>query len=134
MSRHCSTGVVGEAGLKALFINDSTSGANWGDRAAAFSLKAMVAEAGATISGVITEDDLGLTRFGEPSADEDSPGLRRAMLRSITPPVVLGARRRVFRDVDLTADNRVIPHRWDGFRRAADLVIAAPDGTWPWLR
>ena len=123
-----------EVGLKVLFINDSTSSSNWGDRAAAFSLKAMVAEAGATISGVITEDDLGLTRFGEPSADEDSPGLRRAMLRSITPPVVLGARRRVFRDVDVTPDNRVIPHRWEGFRRAADLVMRAPDGPWPWLR
>ena len=56
------------------------------------------------------------------------------MLRSMIPPVVLVARRRVFKDVDLTADNRVIPERWEGFGRAADLVMAAPDGPWPWLR
>ena len=55
-------------------------------------------------------------------------------MRSIIPPVVLVARRRVFKDVDLTADNRVIPERWEDFGRAADLVIAAPDGPWPWLR
>ena len=59
---------------------------------------------------------------------------RRAILRSMIPPVILVARRRVFKDVDLTADNRVIPERWEGFGRAADLVIAAPDGPWPWLR
>ena len=75
MARHCSTGVVGEAGLKVLFINDSTSSANWGDRAAAFSLKAMVAEAGATISGIITEDDLGQTRFGERRRMKIPPGM-----------------------------------------------------------
>jgi hypothetical protein len=55
-----------EVGLKVLFINDSTSSANWGDRAAGFSLKAMVVEAGAKISGIITEEDLDLTQFGEP--------------------------------------------------------------------
>ena len=76
-SRWPSGSMPGAAGrrrsaLKVLFVNDSTSSSNWGDRAAAFSLKAMVAEAGATISGVITEDDLGLTQFGEPSADKDS--------------------------------------------------------------
>jgi hypothetical protein len=129
-----ATGLQLEVVLKVLFVNDSTSSSNWGDRAAAISLKAMVADAGASISGIITEEDLARTRFGEPSADEDSPGLRRAMLRSITPPVVLRARRRVFKDVDLTADNRVIPERWEGFRGAADSVLATPDGPWPWLR
>src|SRR4051812_4554010 len=109
-------GVVGEAGLKALFLNDSTSGANWGDRAAAFSLKAMVVEAGATSSGIITEDELGQTRFGgPPQARSSSKARQRAMLRSLIPPVVLAARRRVFADVDLTPDNRIIPARWEDF-------------------
>ncbi len=52
----------------------------------------------------------------------------------MVPPVILLARRRVFKGVDLTADNRVIPERWEGFGRAADLVMAAPHGPWPWLR
>jgi hypothetical protein len=124
-----------EVWLRVLFVNDSTSSANWGDRAAAFSLKAMVAEAGATISGIITEDDLARTQFGErPKARASPEDRRRAVLRSLVPPAVLGARRRVFRDVDLSADNRVIPERWHGFRRAADWVITTPDGPWPWLR
>jgi hypothetical protein len=36
--------------------------------------------------------------------------------------------------VDLTAGNRVIPERWEGFRDAADMVMAEPNGPWPWLR
>jgi hypothetical protein len=121
--------------LKVLFINDSTSSANWGDRAAAFSLKAMVAEAGAAISGIVTEDDLTQTQFGGRSRSGIS-GRRRhqAVLRSLIPPVVLAARRRVFKDVDVTADNRLIPERWEAFGRAADVVMARPDGPWPWLR
>lgn len=123
-----------EVVLKVLFINDSTSNANWGDRAAAFSLKAMVADAGASISGIITEEDLARTQFGGPPKDHHSSvDGRRAILRSMIPPVILVARRRVFKGGDRTADNRVIPERWEGFGRAADLVIATPDGPWPWL-
>jgi hypothetical protein len=119
--------------LKVLFINDSTSSANWGDRAAAFSLKAMVQEAGARITGIITEEDLARTQFGEPPKGRHVDG-GRALLRWMLPPVVLSARRRVFRGVDLTSGNRVIPERWEGFGPAADAVMATPDGPWPWLR
>jgi hypothetical protein len=121
--------------LKALFINDSTSSSNWGDRAAAFSLRAMVTEAGAEISGLITEEGLARTQFGGPPMDHHSSvDGRRAILRSLIPPVVLAARRRLFRDVYVTADNKVIPDRWEGFGRAADHVLAASGGPWPWLR
>ena len=56
----------------------STSSSNWGDRAAAFSLKAMVAEAGGDVSGIITEEDLARTQFGERPEDHHSfvPGRR----------------------------------------------------------
>ncbi len=130
-----ATRLQAEVGLNVLFINDSTSSSNWGDRAAAYSLKAMVAEAGATISGIITEEDLARTQFGGPPEDpHSSVHGRRAVLRSLIPPVILVARRRVFKGVDVTANNRVIPERWEGFGRAADLVSATPDGPWPWLR
>jgi Polysaccharide pyruvyl transferase len=120
--------------LKVLFVNESTTNSNWGDRAAAFSLKAMVAQAGATISGTITEDDLARTQFGErPKDQEVSVHGRRAILRSMIPPAILVARRRVFEGMDLTADNRVIPKQWEGFGRAADLVVATTQGPWPWL-
>ena len=52
----------------------------------------------------------------------------------MVPPAILVARRRIFKGVDLTAANRVIPEQWEGFGRAADLVIAARGGPWPWLR
>ena len=121
--------------MKVLFINDSTSSSNWGDRAAAVSLKAMVMQAGAAISGIITEEDLARTKFGErPTDHHPSSHGRRAIAQSMIPPAVLAARRRVFKGVDLTADNRVIPERWEDFRGAADHVMAAPDGPWPWLR
>ena len=121
--------------MKALFINDSTSNPNWGDRAAAFALKAMVAEAGAKISGVITEDDLARTQFGGPEKGRNpSEDWRRAITRWMVPPGMLGARRRLFKGEDMTADNRVIPDRWEDFGRAADLVVATLVGPWPWLR
>jgi hypothetical protein len=121
--------------LKVLFVNDSTSSSNWGDRAAAFSLKEMVVQAGANITGVITEGELAHTQFGSPPKDhQSSVHGRRAILRSLIPPVVLAARRRFLNGVGLSGDKRVIPERWDGFRRAADLVIDAPKGPWPWLR
>jgi Polysaccharide pyruvyl transferase len=121
--------------LKALFVNDSTSNANWGDRAAAYALKTMVAEAGASISGIITEDDLSRTMFGGSASDGvSSVDRRRAILRSLLPPVALMARRRILKGVDLTANNKVIPACWEDFGRAADTVMAAPGGPWPWLR
>ena len=122
--------------MKVLFINDSTSSSNWGDRAAAWSLKAMVAEADA-------EDQRHHHRGGP------CPDAVRGTFRRITtppcmggerscdgsiPPVMLVARRRVFKNVDVTADDGVIAGALGGLGRAADLVIAAPDGPWPWLR
>lgn len=120
--------------MNVLFVNDSTSNPNWGDRAAAFSLKAMIAGAGAHIGAVITEDDIVRTSFGEPQKDDHTPvDRRRTILRSILPPVLLAARRRAFKGVDLSADNRLIPERWEGFGAAADVVMAAPHAPWPWL-
>jgi len=50
--------------LKVLFINDSTTSANWGDRAAATSLKSMVAAAGGQDRPKCLGDDLALSSFG----------------------------------------------------------------------
>jgi hypothetical protein len=106
-----------------------------GGVAAAYLLKAMVAEAGASISGIATEGELARTSFGKPAWERlSAEDGRRAILRSILPPVILAARRRISNVVDMTAANRVIPECWEGFSRAADSVIAASDGPWPWLR
>jgi hypothetical protein len=121
--------------LKVLFINDSTTNANWGDRAAAISLRAMVTASGGRITHSISEDDLALSSFGGHFAYlEDAPrnGLRE-VIKAVTPPIVLVARRKMFRRVDLTAANRVIPERWEEFDTAAKTVLEAKDGTWPTL-
>ena len=39
----------------------------------------------------------------------------------------------MFKGVDLTAANRVIPERWEGFPDAAKAVLEARTGTWPSL-
>lgn len=119
--------------MNILFINDATSNSNWGDRAAAFSLKEMVVQAGGSISGIVTEEALARTQFGEPPEGLHSGHELRAILRSLIPPAVLNARRGVFKG-ELTGSKRVIPERWEGFRHAADVVMASTDGAWRWLR
>ncbi len=121
--------------MKVLFINDSTTSANWGDRAAAISLKAMVAASGGRIVRRVSEDDLALSSFGGHFTHlEDPPRNRlREGVGALIPPFILAARRRMFKGVDLTAANRVIPERWEGFPDAAQAVLEARTGTWPSL-
>ena len=121
--------------MKVLFINDSTTSANWGDRAAAISLKSMVAASGGRIVRSVSEDDLALSSFGGHFTHlEDPPTNRhREAVRALIPPFILAARRRMFKGVDLTAANRVIPERWEGFPDAAKAVLEARTGTWPSL-
>ena len=121
--------------MRVLFVNDSTTNANWGDRAAAISLKAMVVASGGQIDHIITEDDLALSSFGGRFAYlEEAPRNKlRELIRAVTPPVILAARRKVLKRVDLTAANRLIPERFEDFDTAADTVLSRTDGPWPSL-
>ena len=75
--------------MKVLFVNDSTSNPNWGDRAAAMALEEMLVEAGHEIVARITEDDLRDGTAFElpprmtalPSADAPLTEIFRAKLR-----------------------------------------------------
>ncbi len=107
-----------------LFINDSTTDPNWGDRAAAVSLMRMVRECGGTITYALTEDDLRSTSF----FPSDAQGKARRMLRPWVPPVVLQARRRLYRRRAPDAESHSrIPATWHDFPRLAELFVCSSD-------
>jgi polysaccharide pyruvyl transferase WcaK-like protein len=122
--------------VKVLFINDSSSSSNWGDRAAAVSLRAMIEQSGGRIVFTVTEEDLWHSTFGAPSSEppavqsEESSARNRAKL--FVPPIVLHARRRVLR-LDEAGAERLIPETWDDFERAAAKVGGERDYGWPEL-
>jgi hypothetical protein len=122
-----------EARVKVVFVNDSTSNANWGDRAAAISLMAMVERVGGEIVHVVTEQDLKDTTFRgrgvHPSPAEAD--LKRGRLRSFVPPILLEIRRRRMRPV-ATSRGGLIPRTWAEFESSAAAVLG-PRDPWPEL-
>jgi len=72
---------------KVLFINDSAGQRNWGDRAAAVSLRAMIGSLGGEIVAAITEAELHSSSFLEPPSDPEAaaPGGLRESLRPFIP-------------------------------------------------
>ena len=119
--------------MHVLFINDSTSSSNWGDRAAAVSLRTMIRQSGGQISHVITEDDFWHSRFEAPSsrplarAEDDRA---REMLKRFVPPIILHARRRVLR-LDEGGPEQLIPQTWEDLEVAAERVCREQGYGWP---
>lgn len=99
--------------MKILLVNDSSSNPNWGDRAAAISLKRMIADAGATIDAVITEDELRATSFFDRSGSEAGGGEGerriRDWIRLFLPPVLLKLRERAIFRLGLVDEDRSGP-------------------------
>lgn len=112
--------------MKVLFINDSTSNPNWGDRAAAVSLRAMISAVGGEIIASITEHDLRVsTFFNESFLPEDNAETSgRAIIKLLLPPLVLRMRRRLVADPDVTPANRCVPETWDSFAESAKAVLS----------
>ncbi len=118
--------------MKVLLINDSTTDSNWGDRAAAISLKAMVAASDGQITRTVTEDDLAFSSFGTRfSYVEETRGGAREAVKLFIPPILLKARRRLFKNVDVTGANRLIPQRWEDFAKSAEAVLREHRYSWP---
>ena len=123
--------------MKVFFVNDSTSNANWGDRAAAVSLLAMVRASGGDIVRALTEDELRNSRFNAAPADiADLPGrVRHERLREsvkrLVPPLVLDVRRRLMRGPAGGDPTRLIPRRWEDFEVCAKTVRRVAEHGWP---
>jgi hypothetical protein len=120
--------------MNVLFINDSTSNSNWGDRAAAISLRAMISALGGRITQAVTEDELYNTSFGEPAAGltAGSSAGPKEVMKQFVPPVVLKLRRRLKPHADSSRTRRLIPHKWGDFRAAAEEVVGGGN-PWPAL-
>jgi hypothetical protein len=66
--------------MKVLFVNNSTSNPNWGDRAAAIALRMMITSQGGRIDYALTELQLSATQLD--LADSDAaPGSGRSRLK-----------------------------------------------------
>ena len=107
--------------MKVFFVNDSTSNHNWGDRAAAISLKHMITLSGGTICDALTEDALKQSSFKEPL--EDISGVGAKVIRLLTPPAVWSVKRRLTRYLSESEAKDVIPRRWDEFDLRAQLLL-----------
>ena len=120
--------------MKVLFINDSTSSSNWGDRAAAISLRAMIGQCGGEITHAITEESLWHASFGAPSSNVPaSPSGRasREKVKLLIPPVVLQARHQVLSRRPDDGPEQLIPEAWDDFEVAAAKVCREQRYGWP---
>lgn len=123
------------AAMKVLFVNDSTSNPNWGDRASAMSMRHMITVHGARVVFSISEEqvfrsslDCASSAWAEPV---ERPG--RSLAKQLLPPGLLALRRRLLgARADSSQDQRFIPERWEDFERQSALVMSR--AIWPGLQ
>ncbi len=115
--------------VRVLLINDSLSNPNWGDRAAAVSLRRMIAEVGGEVAHFITERSLIFSTFAKPQTYVDAPEEPKArnVLREFIPPVLLSIRRRLMGESTIDASSRLIPQSVDDFDRYLKNALTTPD-------
>lgn len=123
--------------MKVLFINDSTSSSNWGDRAAASSLMEMARARGARFIRVVTEQNIWDSSFEPESGHFSEPVESRShsLARRYLPPAALDARRWLLarRRKGGQDQHELIPAAWDDFAAAGQRVALVPGHGWPQL-
>jgi polysaccharide pyruvyl transferase WcaK-like protein len=123
--------------MKVLFVNDSTSSSNWGDRAAAVALMHLVRECGGEIVFKVTEKNLWDAWFGDDaSCDLDvaaSPSPGRKLARHYLPPAVLAVRRQILARRDGVGQDQhaLIPAAWGAYEAFATRVCREGRCGWP---
>lgn len=107
--------------MKVLFVNDSTSNPNWGDRAAAIALRTMIGGVGGEITYRLTENAIAQSQLddGIPALAPVSVPIRRLhnSVRKLTPPALVGLGRRV------QSRKPLIPDTWEQFPAFGDAVL-----------
>jgi hypothetical protein len=104
--------------MKVLLIDDSSSNSNWGDRAAADSLKLMILKSGANGITNITETELTHSNFHNASGQRQVNTRRRSakeILKMFIPPILMKVREILTYRVPLSIDDDIIPKRWQDF-------------------
>jgi polysaccharide pyruvyl transferase WcaK-like protein len=107
--------------VRVLLINDSSSNPNWGDRAASYSLQAMIQAVGGEISSSVSELALGTSTFGRPSPTPQVTASHHgigSLLARCVPPLLYPVARPVAHALATHSPDR-IPVSWQGFERAA---------------
>ncbi len=121
--------------MKVLFVNDSTTYANWGGRGASIALRAMIAEYGGTIVKTLFIDDLVDRPLGQTAAPPAPPPRRGHALKDrvkpFVPPALLDARRSLRSRSRAPATVDPIPARWSDYHRSMSVVLGAEN---PWAQ
>lgn len=117
--------------MKILLINDSASDPNWGDRAAAFTLKIMMRASGGDIHRAISEHELGTSTFTKraPGMEPELQGTAASPLKQMVPPLFWETMRKMARGLNIGPSHSPIPKKWEGFQKLAELVARNPR-TW----
>ena len=96
------------AGTKVLFVNDSTSNPNWGDRASAMSMRHVISCHGASVVYSIYEEQVFRSSLDSPSPSREEPVGRpaRSLAKQMLPPGLLDLRRKLLGSrVDRSQEN-----------------------------
>jgi polysaccharide pyruvyl transferase WcaK-like protein len=111
--------------MKVLLINDSTSNPNWGDRAAAISLKKMISEMGGNITEVISEDDLRYSTFFNSSNSQGKPNHSRTkeLIKLLLPSVLLKIGQKLAWYFNKAETRSLIPEKWENFERSVEAIL-----------
>lgn len=116
--------------MKVLFINDSTSNPNWGDRAASWMLQEMIARSGGRVSQRITESELGSGSFLQPRARSTAAGPageHNRWLQLATPPVLWKLETRLRTCLGASRRGLAIPERVEQFDALRREIMQGPD-------
>ncbi|MCI0563608.1 MAG: polysaccharide pyruvyl transferase family protein [Nitrososphaera sp.] len=117
--------------MKILFINDSTSNPNWGDRAAAIALKKMIADSRGDITNVISEEELYGSLFSKNKTKRNDEqvvkqGAVNQTAKLLMPPILLKAREMLWTYFSISNhDNNpdVVPKSWEDFAYSLQAVL-----------
>ncbi len=118
--------------MNVLFVNDSTSNPNWGDRAAAIALRKMIQDSKGVVCKTIYEEELYGGCFSnkwntEGTAHESLP---RKIVKLCLPPMVLKAREKIRSLYRLSTVGRAacdVPENWDDFPITLELIYKNKD-------
>lgn len=103
--------------MKVLFVNDSTDNSNWGDRAAAITLKRMVKRLGGTIHGSLAERHLASGTYGMKQEFSNGKKYRyQHLIRKCTPPILFSIKNRIRSYFTLGNEHFKVPGKWKYFK------------------
>lgn len=108
--------------MNVLLINDSTSNPNWGDRAAAVSLKKMITMAGGNIIDTFSEDELKSSSFFSYQSNFIEQKNSRFLVEKIklfSPPIVSRVKEKISSKFSSRQKFHLIPEAWDDFGSSA---------------